>query len=134
MMGNDTSSILIPELIDSEVGTCVLNISDAGGLSSTLSVNPYFANYWISGSLYRFNVKQKKKYTTTTLEKSLDETVGKCDYLKIDTQGTELKILKGNGYDRTMSLELFNEALWEQNPLEVITTGLERMKSLWANA
>ena len=46
----------------------------------------------------------------------------------------ELAVLKENGYDRTMSLELFNEALWEQNPLEVITTGLERMKSLWANA
>ena len=46
----------------------------------------------------------------------------------------ELKILKGTGYDRTMSLELFNEALWEQDPLDVITTGLERMKSLWADA
>jgi len=33
-----------------------------------------------------------------------------------------------------MSLELFNEALWEQDPLEVITTGLERMKSLWVDA
>ena len=46
----------------------------------------------------------------------------------------ELAVLKENGYDRTMSLELFNESLWEQNPLEVITTGLKRMKSLWANA
>jgi len=46
----------------------------------------------------------------------------------------ELTILKENGYDRTMSLELFNEALWEQDPLGVITIGLERMRSLWAKA
>ena len=46
----------------------------------------------------------------------------------------ELTILKTKGYDRTMSLELFNETLWDQDPLEVITTGLERMKSLWASA
>ena len=42
--------------------------------------------------------------------------------------------LKEKGYDSTMSLELFNEELWAQDPLEVITTGLERMRSLWAKA
>ena len=46
----------------------------------------------------------------------------------------ELAVLKEKGYDRTMSLELFNAELWEQDPLEVITTGLEKMKSLWAAA
>ena len=43
----------------------------------------------------------------------------------------EISVLKEKGYDQTMSLELFNAALWEADPLEVITTGLERMKSLW---
>ena len=33
-----------------------------------------------------------------------------------------------------MSLELFNEELWAKDPLEVITIGIERMKSLWAEA
>ena len=42
--------------------------------------------------------------------------------------------LKEKGYDSTMSLELFNEELWAQDPLTVITTGLERMRSLWAKA
>jgi len=44
----------------------------------------------------------------------------------------ELAVLKEKGYDKTMSLELFNAALWQENPLEVITTGLARMKSMWA--
>ena len=44
----------------------------------------------------------------------------------------ELAVLQEIGYDKTMSLELFNQDLWEQNPLEVISVGLERMKALWA--
>mgnify|MGYP001159577023 FL=1 len=44
----------------------------------------------------------------------------------------ELAVLKEKGYDKTMSLELFNAELWEADPLEVITTGLERMKTLWS--
>ena len=47
---------------------------------------------------------------------------------------SELTILKEKGYDNTMSLELFNEELWAKDPLEVITIGIERMKSLWAEA
>ena len=43
----------------------------------------------------------------------------------------EIALLKEKGYDKTMSLELFNEELWEQDPLEVISVGLKRMKELW---
>jgi 2-keto-myo-inositol isomerase len=43
----------------------------------------------------------------------------------------EIALLKGKSYDKTMSLELFNEELWEQDPLEVIAVGLKRMKELW---
>lgn len=43
----------------------------------------------------------------------------------------EVAVLKEKGYDRTMSLELFSAELWEQDPLEVIRVGLERMKELW---
>ena len=45
--------------------------------------------------------------------------------------GAEIAVLKEKGYDATMSLELFNVELWEKDPLEVISTGLERMKGLW---
>ena len=43
----------------------------------------------------------------------------------------EIAVLKEKGYDKTMSLELFNANLWAEAPLEVITEGLSRMKSLW---
>ena len=41
------------------------------------------------------------------------------------------EMLKEKGYNRTMSLELFNAELWEQDPVEMIAVGLERMKQLW---
>ena len=44
----------------------------------------------------------------------------------------EIAVLKEKGYDKTVSLELFNAELWEQDPLEVISTGLARMKALFA--
>jgi sugar phosphate isomerase/epimerase len=43
----------------------------------------------------------------------------------------EIEVLKAKGYDKTVSLELFNAELWKQDPLEVITTGLTRMKALF---
>ena len=46
----------------------------------------------------------------------------------------ELKVLKEKGYDHTVSLELFNADLWEQDPLNVISSGLTKMKTLWAEA
>ena len=45
----------------------------------------------------------------------------------------EIAVLKKKGYDKTMSLELFNSDLWTQDPLEVITEGLSCMKALWQN-
>jgi len=44
----------------------------------------------------------------------------------------EIAVLKELGYDKTVSLELFNSELWVQDPLDVISTGLSRMKSLFA--
>ena len=44
----------------------------------------------------------------------------------------EIAVLKDIGYDKTVSLELFNAELWKQDPLEVISTGLARMKALFA--
>ncbi len=38
-------------------------------------------------------------------------------------------LLKGFGYDGWLSLELFNEALWCEDPFEVARLGLEKMRS-----
>ena len=43
----------------------------------------------------------------------------------------EIAVLKEKSYDKTMSLELFNTDLWAEDPLEVITEGLSRMRTLW---
>lgn len=41
-----------------------------------------------------------------------------------------LRNLASGGFHVTLSLELFNRKLWSQDPLAVIQTGLEKMKSL----
>jgi hypothetical protein len=38
-------------------------------------------------------------------------------------------VLNEKGYDKTVSLELFNAGLWEQDPLEVISTGRARRRT-----
>jgi sugar phosphate isomerase/epimerase len=40
------------------------------------------------------------------------------------------KTLKEVGYQGTLSLELFNETYWKQDPLSVARTGLKKMKAL----
>ena len=42
----------------------------------------------------------------------------------------EAAILKNKGYDKWISLELFNADLWEKDPLEVAKIGLEKMREL----
>jgi sugar phosphate isomerase/epimerase len=41
-----------------------------------------------------------------------------------------LALLKGTGYHRWLSLELFSEALWAKDPMEVARVGLEKMKAV----
>ena len=41
-----------------------------------------------------------------------------------------IKNLRTIGYRGPLSLELFNRKLWEQDPLEVVTRGLERIRAL----
>ncbi len=47
---------------------------------------------------------------------------------------SELTLLKNMGYDKWISLELFNEEWWQRNPLEVAQIGIERIKALVAAA
>ena len=46
----------------------------------------------------------------------------------------EIEILKEIGYDKTVSLELFNQEWWEKEPEETLRVGLERIKSLFENS
>lgn len=43
----------------------------------------------------------------------------------------EVRLLKSRGYGGTVSLELFNQELWQRPPLEVARLGLERLRALF---
>ena len=43
----------------------------------------------------------------------------------------EIAVLREIGYEGTVSLELFNEDLWAQDPTEVLKVGIERMRELF---
>ena len=43
---------------------------------------------------------------------------------------TEMAILKEKGYDRWLSLEIFNADWWAKDPLETAKVGIERMRAL----
>jgi sugar phosphate isomerase/epimerase len=47
----------------------------------------------------------------------------------LDLRGM-VRLLKQVGYNRWLSLELFNEKLWALNPAEVARTGLEKMRAV----
>jgi sugar phosphate isomerase/epimerase len=42
----------------------------------------------------------------------------------------EIAVLREIGYSGTVSLELFNRQLWQQDPLEVLKLGMQRMREL----
>lgn len=44
----------------------------------------------------------------------------------------EIAVLREIGYEGTVSLELFNRDLWQQDPREVLKTGIQRMRDLLA--
>ena len=46
---------------------------------------------------------------------------------------SEVQVLKEMGYDRTVSLELFNDSWWKKDPAETLRVGLERMRGLFEN-
>ena len=41
-----------------------------------------------------------------------------------------IELLLATGYDRQLSLELFREDLWQQDPLDVAQRGMEKMKGV----
>ncbi len=47
---------------------------------------------------------------------------------------TEMAILREKGYDRWLSLELFNAEWWAKDPMETARVGLERMRALCEEA
>ena len=70
-----------------------INLCRKPGVSSMLEPRYTFLTYFPDSE--RFEVKANELIKISTLDKCLMERKEECDFIKIDTQGTELDILKG---------------------------------------
>jgi len=85
---------VIDRCVSDKIGSKILYRTLVDELSSLLSPNSDFASYYSSG----MEVIGTTRIETTTIDRALVELdVKHLDYLKVDTQGTELDVLKGLG-------------------------------------
>jgi FkbM family methyltransferase len=96
---------VIQSIIGKEMGECVLNICQKPALSSVLEPNGEFLDFYTSGSSQRFSVAEKVSLPMTSIDCALRSINGELDYLKLDTQGSELEILKGLGSYRPIIIK-----------------------------
>ena len=98
---------VIRKLIGEKNGKSKLNICKKGGVSSILDPNGPFLDYYTSGDASRFDVINKISIPMTTINSIIKETYNGelLDYLKLDTQGTELNILMGLGTIRPIIIK-----------------------------
>lgn len=74
-----------------------LNIGTRAGTSSNFDIDISYLDFYCSGNLDRFISNYSVERPTNTLENLLSGHIKNIDYLKIDTQGSELDILNGLG-------------------------------------
>ncbi|KHE90620.1 MAG: FkbM family methyltransferase [Candidatus Scalindua rubra] len=98
-----------------------LNITKSPGCSSLLKPNTKLLNQF--PDFERFNIVKKTQLSTNSLNSVLEENrIRDIDFIKVDTQGTELKIFQGSG--QVLSKDVFGIAvevefaqLYEDQPL-----------------
>jgi FkbM family methyltransferase len=88
---------VIPRLIGGRLGTGVLNLCEKGGASSVLEPGGAFHSYFAADEMERFQVKERIERPMTTVGQLVKERGAPFDYLKLDTQGSELDIIRGLG-------------------------------------
>lgn len=95
-------------VIDKALGSghdkAVLHITRQPGASSLLSPDGPFMDFYAHGTS-RYEVLKTVELETTTLSDALAPMVDRLDLLKLDTQGTELDILKGMGVYRPLFIQ-----------------------------
>ena len=98
-----TGGTVIAKAISNKPGVHKLNRTNADELSSLLEPKGEFAWLYASTQLKSFEVVDIAEVETTTVEQVLsDLSVTNLDYLKVDTQGTELDVLKSLGRFRPL--------------------------------
>lgn len=99
--------------------TETLYLTQDEGSSSIYKPNYKYTNKFYNSDMWR--IKDQISLQTTTLKKIFDENKIKADFLKIDTEGAELKILKGADryLDNILGMEIEVEflPLYEEQPL-----------------
>lgn len=88
---------VIPSLIGGTVGRGVLNLCEKGGSSSTLEPSGAFQHFYAAGAIERFRVRERIELPMTTVAAVVAERGKPFDYLKLDTQGSEVSIIDALG-------------------------------------
>lgn len=100
---------IIPIALAETTGKRTLFITQNPACSSLLQPDPYLTNNY--PALYCARYVSSIEVETTTLDKWVEENdINAIDYIKIDTQGTELEILRGGSkilkYIRCLEVEV----------------------------
>lgn len=85
-------------------GTSVLHVLRHPAASSLLPPNGPFMDFYAHGS-DRYDLVKTVEVETVTVDEALAPLVDRLDVLKLDTQGTELDILKGLGRYRPLIIQ-----------------------------
>ena len=92
----DAGFLVVDKAISNKIGGQQLYITGEEGQSSLLRPTGEFAS--IYSSVESMEVVKTIEIETTTIDKALSQlNVKKLDYLKVDTQGTELDVLRSLG-------------------------------------
>jgi FkbM family methyltransferase len=96
-----------------------LTIGAHPGTSSCLKLNSNYLDFYCSGATQRFTPVTEIMRPSVSLISLLEDSIDNIDYLKIDTQGSELEVLQGLGQYRPIIIkcEVSYVPLYEESAL-----------------
>lgn len=87
---------VVEKILSDRAGSETLKVTRKGGLTSVLEPAGRFVDYY-RGASDRFEVVRRVTLPATTIEQVCADAGADFDLLKIDTQGSELAVLRGLG-------------------------------------
>lgn len=87
---------VVEKILSDRAGSETLKVTRKGGLTSVLEPTGRFVDYY-RGDSDRFEVVRRVSLPATTIEQVCDDAGIEFDLLKVDTQGSELAVLRGLG-------------------------------------